>query len=169
MQALLRACFVVLFVVAAVAGFGAQNVNATAGVPLIMNYQARVTSNLGAPITAATSMRFIIWDAATLGNCVWSGWGTGTNGCTTDPNAGSVTITPAAGVFSLALGDTTVSSQNALQSNIFNDDSRYLEVQMNNGGGWETLGPRKHILSAPYAFNSNLLNGLSSSAPCLAL
>ena len=60
MQALLRACFVVLFVVATVAGFAAQNAKAAAGIPLIVNYQARVTNATGTPITTATNMRFII-------------------------------------------------------------------------------------------------------------
>ncbi len=109
-------------------------------------------------------MRFVIWDSLSGGSCVWSGWGTGgSNGCSS-PNGSQVSVTPVNGVFSLALGDTTVSSQVALQNTIFNDDSRYLEIQMYNGGSWETLSPRKRILAAPYAMNSNMLAGLSTSA-----
>ena len=163
LQALLRACFVVLFVVSAAVGLNAQNAKAAAGIPLIINYQARVTSATGTAITAATNMRFVIWDSLSGGSCVWSGWGTGTNGCTS-PNASQVSVTPVNGVFSIPLGDTTLSSQNALQNTIFNDDSRYLEIQMYNGSTYETLSPRKRILAAPYAMNSNMLNGLLSSS-----
>ena len=164
MQALRSACFVVLFVVATIAGFAAQNAKAAAGIPLIINYQARVTNATGTPITTATNMRFVIWDSLAAGSCVWSGWGTGgSNGCSS-PNGSQVSITPVNGVFSVPLGDTTFSSQVAMQSTIFNDDSRYLEIQMYNGGSWETLGPRKRIFSAPYAMNSNMLSGLSTSA-----
>jgi len=163
-QALFRACFVVLFVVATALGFAAQNAKAAAGIPLIINYQARVTNATGTPIAAATNMRFVIWDSLTGGSCVWSGWGTGgSNGCSS-PNGSQVSVTPINGVFSIALGDTTVSSQNALQNTIFNDDSRYLEIQMYNGTTFETLGPRKRILAAPYAMNSNMLAGLLTSA-----
>ena len=139
----------------------ASGVSATA--PAIMNYQARVTNAGGTPITAATNMRFAVYDALSSGNCVWSGWGSGTNGCTS-PNAGSVSVTPTNGVFSLALGDTSVSSQNPMQDSLFSGPSRYLEVQMYNGSTWETLSPRKRIVSSAYAFNSNLLNGLSTSS-----
>jgi hypothetical protein len=163
MQALLRACFVVLFVVVAAVGVGANFAQAAAGTPAIVNYQARLTNASGTAITAATNMRFVIWDSLSGGSCVWSGWGTGANGCTA-PNASQVSVTPVNGVFSVPLGDTTYNSQNALQSNIFNDDSRYLEIQIYNGSSYETLSPRKRILSAPYAFNSSLLAGLSTSA-----
>ncbi len=163
LQALFRACFVVLFVVSAVVGLATNFAQAAAGTPPVINYQARVTTAGGTPITAATNMRFVIWDSLSGGACVWSGWGTGTNGCTA-PNASQVAVTPVNGVFSIPLGDTTLSSQNALQANIFSDDSRYLEIQMYNGSTYETLSPRKRILSSAYAFNSNMLNGLSSSA-----
>ena len=133
------------------------------GVPMILNYQARVTNAAGSPISSATNMRFAIYNALSGGSCIWSGWGTGTNGCAS-PNASQVAVTPINGIFSIALGDTTVSSQNAIPQNAFDNDTRYLEVQMYNGSTWETLSPRKRINASAYAFNANRLNGLSSSS-----
>jgi len=141
-----------------------KKAEAAAGTPPIFNFQARLTDLANAPVAGSVNVRFVIYDALTGGACVWSAFGGGGgNGCGT-PYAGDLSVTPVGGVFSVALGDTTVGGQNALPAGIFNDDARYLEVGIFNGSTWETFSPRRRISSAAYAFNSNLLDELGTSA-----
>ncbi len=127
-----------------------------AAAPSIVTYQGKLLNSANAPISTATNMTFVLYDAPTAGNALYTAGGTlGT------PTA--VSITPSSGIFSVNFGDT---GTNPLDTQIFRDNGAvYLEITI----GAEILTPRKQITSAPYAINSLYLDGygaktVSSSA-----
>jgi len=125
------------------------NVAQTAVPPEIITYQGKLLVG-GASATTSQNMYFVIFDAPTGGNALYSAAGT-----TGTP--ASIAITPSLGLFTVGLGDA---GTNALDPTIFkNNDALYLEVQI----GAETLSPRKRLTSAPYAFNSKYLDGYGAS------
>ncbi len=117
--------------------------------PSTITYEGKVLLN-NAAVTTTLSMKFVLYDALTAGNALYTAAGTiGT------PTA--VSITPTSGLFSIDLG---AGSTNALDPTIFRDNSGvYLEVII----GSETLSPRKRINSSPYALNALYLNGVGTN------
>lgn len=124
----------------------------------VLNYQARLTDNNGIPLPdGAKNVKFVIYDALSGGNCEYSVRGT----CGT-PTAKSVTV--ANGHFSTLLGEA---GDVAIPAGLFSgDESRFLEIQVETStpGTYETLSPRKRIVSGPFAMNANLLDDLDTSA-----
>jgi hypothetical protein len=118
--------------------------------PTIITYQAKLLNATNSPVTSATNMSFVLYDALTAGNVLYTAAGTIATPAT-------MSITPSSGVFSVNLGD---SSTNPLNTDIFkNNGSVYLEITV----GAETLTPRKQITSAPFAINSAYLNGYGAA------
>lgn len=123
--------------------------------PNIITYQGRLLDANGTPISSSSaSMIFLLYDAVSAGNCLYASGGT----CGS-PSARTVTLTN--GLFSENVGDITLASPyNAIADTVFDDNaSVFLEVRV----GSETLSPRKRMTAAPYALNSELLDGVDST------
>lgn len=136
---------------------GMIRVDAAAQPPRIIMYQGRLLNSNGVPVSDATaSISFALYDAASAGTCLWSN---NSQNCAT-VSARTVTLT--SGLFSEALGDTAagVPYANILATVFANNASVYLEIIVNG----ETLTPRKAMLSAPYAMNSDTVDGFDTSS-----
>lgn len=128
-----------------------------ASAPNILNYQGRVLNANGIPVPDATaSMVFELYTAAVAGTCVWS------NSSSTCASATARTVTLTDGLFSESLGDTTASYAAISDSTFSDNGTLYLKVTVNG----EALSPRKQLAAAPYAMNSDTLDGLDSDADC---
>jgi hypothetical protein len=121
----------------------------TAPPPSVMTYQGKILVG-GASATTSLNMYFLLYDAPSGGNLLYTA--AGTLGSPT-----SISVTPNAGLFSVIFGE---GGTNTLDPVIFkNNSDMYLEVQVET----ETLTPRKRITSAPYAFNAKYLDGFAPS------
>ncbi len=135
-----------LFLVCLSANIFSKYYASAATAPAIITYQGKllVSTHLA---TTSQSMYFVLYDAASSGNVLYTA--SGTIG-TPQP----LSISPSLGLFSINLGGT---GTNSLSEAIFqNNGSVYLEVRV----GSDTLTPRKQISSVPYAFNSKYLDGV---------
>jgi hypothetical protein len=113
---------------------------AVADVPMLLNYQGRLTDSTGAPENGKFTMDFAVFDAEIGGNQlpVGSPWSE------THPSVEVVN-----GVFNVPLGSVT-----ALPPTLFTGGPsdaagplRFLEVTVNG----QVLSPRRRVVSAPYA------------------
>ncbi|MGB9561304.1 MAG: hypothetical protein ACPL6C_00680 [bacterium] len=100
-------------------------------VPLILNYQGKLTTPTGLAITDTLSMTFWLYDTATGGTPIW--------------HEVHDTVVVSQGLFSVILGERT--PLNTLQFN----KQYWLEVQI----GSETVLPRERLTSMPYAIRAN--------------
>ncbi|HWT40446.1 MAG TPA: right-handed parallel beta-helix repeat-containing protein [Dongiaceae bacterium] len=145
--------------------FFAPTSHAIQSVPYQMNFQGRLNDSTGAPMANGTyNMKFRIYSASSGGAALWTEQRSAFSGT-------GVTVTTG-GLFSVQLGAVT-----SLPSSIFNSASPlYLEVELPtpatatcSTSGCESytegaMTPRNQISSSPYAINSDLLDGLDSSA-----
>jgi len=166
-----RSRFVIGFAILAII-FGAifgvtlsSDSHAVQSVPYQMNFQGRLNSSTGAPMPNGTyNMRFRIYSVASGGSSVWSEQRSVYGGT-------GVTVTTG-GLFSVQLG-----AFSSLPPAIFNSStSLYLEVELPtpatatcSTSSCESysegpMTPRNPIASSPSAINSDLLDGLDSSA-----
>lgn len=121
-----------------------------ASAPNVVTYQGRLLLTSGAPVTSAQNMQFLIYDALTNGNLLYTA--AGTTGAPT-----TISVTPSNGLFTIDLGGA---GTNSLAPDLFKDNSTlYLEVHV----GAETLSPRKRLASSPYAFNAKYLDGVGAN------
>jgi len=139
--------------------------HAVQSVPYQMNFQGRLNDSTGAPMPNGTyNMRFRIYSVASGGSSVWSEQRSVYSGT-------GVTVTTG-GLFSVQLGSVSV-----LTPSIFNSaSSLYLEVELPTPAtatcatsSCESytegpMTPRNPIASSPSAINSDMLDGLDSSA-----
>lgn len=153
-----------------------QAATATRNKPLI--FQGRITDANYVPLadTSSRRMAFRIYDAAGTGsppsggNCLWSTGTTNTgdtpeaaNCATTFSDSNTVLATITRGVFTVALGDSSVTNMPDLRLD-FNSASYYLEITVRNDSGtYETLAPRVRIGATSYAYNADELDGITSS------
>lgn len=134
---------------------------AEAAIPQFINYQSRLRDSSSEAITEATTIQFSIYDSSTLGSpedapssggeLLWTE--------VYDQSAGSCKkITPDDdGYFSSKLGTC-----NPFPAYLdFSSDSLYLGVKIDTD---TEATPRAQLGSTPYAFNSELLDGIDSSA-----
>ena len=150
------ATFLLACIVVGVGYAGLSRANAAASPSRIIMYQGRLLNANSVPVSdASASISFALYDAITSGNCLWS------NNSDSCVSVSPRTVTLTAGLFSEALGDTGATpAYAAIASTVFADNaSVYLEVIV----GGETLTPRKAMLSAPYAINSDVLDGYNTS------
>ena len=142
-------------------------VHAVTTIPYKMNFQGRLTDASGNPMAAGTyNMKFRIYDASSAGTLKWS-----------EQRANSastgVTVTTG-GLFSVQLGDVS-----SLPANIFSTTdtaSLFFEIELPtpatatcSTAACESytegpMAPRNKLASSAYSFNSDLLDGLDSSA-----
>jgi len=105
--------------------------------PTVINYQGRVTV-AGTNFTGTGQFRFALVDGVT-GAVYWS------NG------SGPVSIPVTRGLFSVLLGDTTVSNMAPLPVWAFTNTDVRLRVWIDSGRGFELLGPDQRLAAVPYA------------------
>ncbi len=116
--------------------------HALAAVPNLVNFQGLLTDpGTGNPVPDATySVRFSIWDAASVGTEVWNE---------------TQNVTTEGGLFSVQLGSVI-----AFPSGVFNGTPRYLEVKV---GADPAMTPRLLFLSVPYAFHAETADSANSA------
>lgn len=132
-----------------------------------LNYQGKITDSNGVAVADGTyNAKFVIYDAASGGNCLWTAVGA----CDTS-DFGTTTVTTVNGIFSTALGTTTHNSL-ATSSINWNSDSLYLGVTIRGTTASPVydseMTPRKRLTSSPYAFNTDLLDGYSATTTAAA-
>ncbi len=120
--------------------------------PTVVSYQGRVQVS-GAPFTGTGYFKFAVVNQA--GNITyWSNNGTGSGG--NEPTA-AVPLTVNNGLFSVLLGDTTLSGMTQpLSAVTFSAPDRYLRVWFRAGdsGAFTRLEPDTRIAAVPYALQA---------------
>ena len=115
-------------------------------VPGRISYDGQLTDENGQPITnASVTMKFALYDASSGGTKKWPA------GASEDH-----VVSVQSGLFSVILG-----SKEAISTSVFSD-SLFLEIQVNDGSGLETLSPRQPLLSAPYALRAATADGIAA-------
>ncbi|MBC7226208.1 MAG: hypothetical protein H5T61_03125 [Thermoflexales bacterium] len=122
------------------------------GAPTVVSYQGRVQVS-GAPFTGSGYFKFAVVNQA--GNITyWSNDGTGSGG--NEPTA-AVPLTVNNGLFTVLLGDTTLSGMTqSLSAAVFAAPDRYLRVWFRPGGSgaFTLLTPDTRIAAVPYALQA---------------
>lgn len=127
--------------------------SAAPGIYKTLNYQGKLEDVDGITVADGSyNIKFTIHDAAAAGSVLWTARESDACGAPFNPSAKSVTTK--LGVFSTQLGE---SGDCPINLN-FNDDSYYLGVTV---GADSEMTPRKRIGAAGYAFNADLLDGIS--------
>jgi formylglycine-generating enzyme required for sulfatase activity len=134
-----------------------------AQVPQILNYQGNIA--VGTPpvnFNGSGVFRFALvnTDGTTT---FWSNDGTSTAG--SEPTAG-VTLSVAKGLYSVLLGDTTLTNMTALPATVFTNTDVRLRVWFSDGtaNGSQMLAPDQRIAAVGYAMAAGVSNGLAAGA-----
>jgi hypothetical protein len=101
-----------------------------AGTPSVMNYQGRLTDNVGNPLNGNYDLTFNLYDVAVGGSSLWT------------ETHGSVSVVD--GLFNVLLGET-----NSLTDVEFEGTERYLGIRISPDA---ELSPRTQITSVAYAY-----------------
>jgi hypothetical protein len=112
---------------------------ATAGIPRLISYGARLTNSSGSPVTDTVSMTFTVYRGATGDTVLWT---------ETHPAVAVIN-----GLFSVMLGSVNFIPDT---DTISVDSSDYLGVKI---GGDPEISPRTHLVSVPYALRANFVVG----------
>ncbi len=158
-------------VLGSIFGFGSVSITgmftipaaqAAEGISHTINYQGKLMDSTGNLVADGNyNMAFVIYDAASVGNQLWSA--STTNGLPTGTTS-TISVTVTSGLFSVLLGDVS-NGQVAFPDSLFNNDSLYLGVTI--GADSEML-PRKRLSSVPYSYNSEMLQGQYASSTVAA-
>ena len=120
-----------------------SSLGAASDVRAQINHQGVVTVG-GVRFTGTGRFKFAIVDPGPPETLVWSNDGN-------SPPASEISLAVTDGVYSVALGDTTLMS--AIARSLFSDGDLKLRVWFNDGShGSEQLTPDQSLTSAPYAF-----------------
>ena len=129
-----------------VLGALALSLTASAQVPQLLNYQGRVavgTVNFDGP----GQFKFALVDAAGT-TAYWTNDGTHLDG--TEPTA-AVTLTVTKGLYSVLLGDTTLTNVTAIPASVWSNADVRLRVWFDDGvNGSQLLTPDQRIAPTPY-------------------
>ena len=117
-------------------------------VPNCINYQGKLTDSEGNALDEICDMIFRLYDTATRDTLLWT------------ENQASVTVS--GGVYNVQLGSVT-----SFPTDLFDDDSLFLEVDIYNTGtsAYETLSPLQQLTSTAFAMrsgNADALQGMGS-------
>ena len=119
-------------------------------VPQLLNYQGRIAVN-GTNFTGTGQFKFALVDGGTnvAAQTFWSNDGSSSSGG--QPTA-SVPLPVTKGLYSVLLGDTTLSNMTALTASIFTNTDVRLRVWFNNGvTGFQLLTPDQRLAAVGYA------------------
>ena len=113
-------------------------------VPLLINYQGKLTDSSGKPLNGSYTASFYLYQGANDGESVWQDE--------------SRTIEVENGVFSVQLG-----AESPLNVDVSDYPALYLQVEIYNtdSAEWEVFSPRQPLTTVVYAFNSEQLSGNS--------
>lgn len=127
-----------------------------------ISYQGRLLDSAGNPVSdASAEFVFRFFGSAAGADCLWES----DDGIDCDAGDETQTVAINDGLFSENIGSTvdpdglSVSYPEDLAGVFENNSDVYLEVVING----ETLSPRKQIVAAPFALNSQSLDGLDST------
>ncbi len=119
--------------------------------PERVNYQGVLRSAAGAPLSGSSDVIFRFYDAAAGGSELL---------VDSHLAAGTGAVTAAGGLFSVALGSGQVQDGAAPGTiaglgQLFREHAEvWLQVEVNDGGGFQVLSPRTRIAAAPYALSA---------------
>ena len=130
----------------------------------VFTYQGRVTDK-GTNFSGLGQFKFALV-ASTNDNVsyvtYWSNDGTGLNG--TEP-AGAVSVPVSNGLFTVTLGDTTLSHMGAISAALFAHPNLELRIWFNDGdNGFAALEPAQALTPAPYATFANTAGSLANGS-----
>lgn len=114
-----------------------------AEVPKLINYQGHLTDKGGNPLTGTASITFTIYDTASGTNALWSEI--------------QEIVAVNNGIFNVLLGTATVGG---VPENVFDGLDRWLGIAIS---GDSEMSPRQQLVSVPYAYNVERLNGQDGS------
>ena len=123
-----------------------------AQVPQLINYQGRVAVS-GTNFTGTGQFKFSLVKGGTSVATYWSNDGTGTaGGQPTNP----VSLPVSKGLYSVLLGDSTLTNMTNIPSGVFSNSDVRLRVWFNDGAnGWQQLTPDQRIAAVGYAMMAN--------------
>ena len=132
-----------------------------AQVPQLINYQGRVVVG-STDFNGSGQFKFALVN--TNGTTTyWSNDGTSTAG---SQPTNAVTLTVTQGLYSLLLGDTTITNMAAIPATVFNNSDVRLRVWFNDGtDGWQLLTPDQRLAAVGYAMMAaNVPDGAITSS-----
>lgn len=138
--------FVLMFVLAA-----AVSAQTWSGGPRVFSYQGVLLEKTGVPLSGTHTFLVELYDGASVGAAFYQ-----------ESHTDGVTN----GTFDLVIG--SASPTYGLPESITFDRPCWMGLTVDPGGANEMKFPRQQILSAPYAFNSERVNGIEVSAAPIA-
>lgn len=108
----------------------------TADVPMMINYQGRLTDSLGKPLDTTVSMTFAIYDDSSAGNQLWQ--------------EAHADVDVVEGLFHLLLGST-----DPIPESVFGAHDAWLDMIV----GGEAIEPRTRLVSVAYAYRVGSIDG----------
>lgn len=122
-----------------------------AGIPLQVNHQGVVAVN-GVPVNGQADFRFALVDPDN-GN-LWTNDGSNEEG-SSDPPTNAVTLLVVNGIYSVRLGDATLTHMTEIPADVFDDDNVVLRIWFDDRqNGSAQLVPDHVLASAPYAYRA---------------
>jgi len=134
-----------------------------AQVPQLLNYQGRIAVN-GTNFTGTGQFKFALVDSGS--NSFWSNDGTSNAGG--EPTT-SVPLQVNKGLYSVLLGDSTLSNMTALPATVFTNGTVLLRVWFNDGTtGFQQLTPDQRMAAVGYAIMAGTVPDASITASKIA-
>ena len=132
-----------------------------AQVPQLLSYQGRVVVS-STNFNGTGQFKFALMNNAN-GQTLWSNDNSSTNG--TEPSS-AVSLSVANGLYSVLLGDASITNMTAIPFTVFNNSDVRLRVWFNDGShGFQLLSPDQRLASVGYAvIANNVVDGSISSA-----
>ncbi|MCX8497328.1 MAG: hypothetical protein ORN51_14195, partial [Akkermansiaceae bacterium] len=122
-----------------------------AAVPQLLNHQGRIAVS-GVNFEGTGQFKFALVNS-NGSTTYWSNDGTSSNGSVP---AASVALNVSRGLYSVILGDTTVTNMTVLPVSVFDNSDVRLRVWFNDGShGFQAISPDQRMGAAPYAINAN--------------
>ncbi len=122
-------------------------------VPRIINHQGQIAV-AGAPFTGTGSYKFAFVDGT--GVVLWANATADKSGVPSK----AVSLTVANGLYSVQLGDTTITNMAAITFSAFDGTVAYLRVWFDDGvNGFQQLSPDQRLTATAYALKADALNG----------
>ena len=129
-----------------------------AQVPQLISYQGRVAV-AGANYSGSGLFKFALVNGPSGTTTYWSNDGTSVAG---GQPTNAVTLTVSNGLYSLLLGDTTLTNMTAVPNSVFSNSDVRLRIWFNDGtNGWQQFTPDQRIASVAYAV---IASGVTSGA-----